>query len=481
VAAGYDVNLNIALKNSRKLIELRRELVKATDKIREFNKEAREQNKVLPASINSFNKQLLRARKLLDRAAVGTASFNRAARALVNVEKEHNNQLMAKEKLLNKLRLRQTIKAGGAVSAADFRGARTKATPINPGLEPTGFVAFSQAADKIAAGVKANVKQTTKTAQILSQQATRSNFEAISNQFGVPGGRIGPQQAPFFNRMGFGRNAKSTGPFAMPGGAAGRLKGGVGSALIGGGFPFLFGAGGLSAIMGGAAGAVGGALAPGGGFALSIAATAIAAQIEDAMKFRKELKLVNAQLQAVGNSSIFSRQEIKNFAKELNITKEEATQLVDSLVPRFTKQEADALIDVFGKDGVGRFDEIAGATDAPKLINEIVKARDIIGQRKTDELLADLKTKSNLEVQLKLTKQIAEVNRKNLLNTLEFNTKIDGKAFKKVIEEGDNLQNFIKQLDPNSELGKLFQHNNLQNLQKNIFYNYKSLKNLKHL
>ena len=97
MAAGYDVNLNIALKNSRKLIELRRELVKATDKIREFNKEAREQNKVLPASINSFNKQLTRARKLLDRAAVGTASFNRAARALVNVEKEHNNQLMAKE------------------------------------------------------------------------------------------------------------------------------------------------------------------------------------------------------------------------------------------------------------------------------------------------------------------------------------------------------------------------------------------------
>ena len=343
----------------------------------------------------------------------------------------------------------------GGVSGRDFGQIGGRIGPVEPIRSEGGFLAFSKAADKIAAGVKANVKQTTKTASILSQQATRAAFEGMP--FGVKDGQIGPAAPPtFFNRMGFGKNAQQ-GPFAMQGGAMGRLKGGVGSAMIGGGFPFLFGAGGLSAVMGAGAGAIGGALAPGGGFALSIAATAAAAQIEDAIKFRKELKLVNAQLQAVGNSSIFSRQEIKNFAKELNITKEEATQLVDSLVPRFTKKEADALINVFGKEGIGRFDEIAGATDAPKLINEIVKARDIIGQRKADELLADLKTKSNLEVQLKLTKEIGEVNRKNLLNTLKFNTKIDGKAFKKIIEEGDNLQNFIKQLDPNSELGKLFQ------------------------
>ena len=482
--ANYNVDIAIALKNSKKLMELRKELKLATENQIRFNKAAKEANGIAVVTFNKLNKVLSRARSNLDKAAVGTASFRRSAKALVNVEKEHNKQLIEKEKLLNKLRIQADpnfiVREQRKLQIQEnIRQLRTrKFGNVNPSrpaditfgqvggkIGPAqlidnrqgGFLAFSKVADKIADGVKANVKQTTKTAQVLTQQATRSNFEAISNQFGVPGGRIGPQQAPFFNRMGFGRNAKSTGPFAMPGGAAGRLKGGVGSALIGGGFPFLFGAGGLSAIMGGAAGAIGGALAPGGGFALSIAATAIAAQIEDAMKFRKELKLVNAQLQAVGNSSIFSRQEIKNFAKELNITKEEATQLVDSLVPRFTKQEADALIDVFGKDGVGRFDEIAGATDAPKLINEIVKARDIIGQRKADELLADLKTKSNLEVQLKLTKQIAEVNRKNLLNTLEFNTKIDGKAFKDIVDEGNNLQNFIKQLDPNSELGKLFQ------------------------
>ena len=486
MAAGYDVNLNIALKNSNKLMQLRKELKAVGEAQVRFNKAASEGNGIAVATFNKLNKQLLRAKGLLDKAAYGTDSFKRAARALVNVEKEHNHQLKEKEKLLNKLRmesdplfqLKQQRKQQIRENIRQLRASRfTNVNPNRPAVvgdygqtggrigpaQPLnnsqgGFLAFNEIAKKLDGTNLKNLKQNTKTASILSQQATRAAFEGLP--FGVRGGQIGPGAAPpsstFFNKMGFGKNAQG-GPFAMPGGAMGRLKGGAGSAMIGGGFPFLFGAGGLSAIMGAGAGAIGGALAPGGGFALSIAATAAAAQIEDAIKFRKELKIVNAQLQAVGNSSIFSRQEIKNFAKELNITKEEATQLIDSFVPRFNTEETKALVNVFGKDGVGKFDEIAGASDAPKLINEIVKARDIIGQKKSDELLADLKTKTNLQVQLKLTKEIGEANRRRLLDTLKFNTKIDGKAFKKIIEEGDNLQNFIKQLDPNSELGKLFQ------------------------
>ncbi len=486
MAAGYDVNLNIALKNSNKLMQLRKELKAAGDAQVRFNKAASEGNGIAVATFNKLNKQLSRAKGLLDKAAYGTDSFKRAARALVNVEKEHNHQLKEKEKLLNKLRmesdplfqLKQQRKQQIKENIRQNRALRF--TNVNPGRPAVvgdygqaggrvgpaqilnnsqgGFLAFSKVADKIADGVKANVKQTTKTAQVITQQATKSNFDAISNQFGVPGGRIGPQNAPFFNRMGFGANAKSTGPFAMPGGAAGRLKGGVGSALIGGGFPFLFGAGGLSAIMGGAAGAIGGALAPGGGFALSIAATAAAAQIEDAIKFRKELKLVNNQLLAVGSSANFSRGEVKELAKQFNITKEEATQLIDSFVPRFENElDVNALLDVFGKDGLKLFDAVSGATDNQKLINEIVNARDIIGQTKADELLADLKTETSLEVQLRLTREIAKANRKRLLEDLELNEKIGGERYEKVVNR--NFEQFISQLDPDSDLAKLLQEN----------------------
>ena len=486
MAAGYDVNLNIALKNSNKLMQLRKELKAAGDAQVRFNKAASEGNGIAVATFNKLNKQLSRAKGLLDKAAYGTDSFKRAARALVNVEKEHNHQLKEKEKLLNKLRmesdplfqLKQQRKQQIKENIRQNRALRF--TNVNPGRPAVvgdygqaggrvgpaqilnnsqgGFLAFSKVADKIADGVKANVKQTTKTAQVITQQATKSNFDAISNQFGVPGGRIGPQNAPFFNRMGFGANAKSTGPFAMPGGAAGRLKGGFGSALIGGGFPFLFGAGGLSAIMGGAAGAIGGALAPGGGFALSIAATAAAAQIEDAINFRKELKLVNNQLLAVGSTASFSRQEVKELAKQFNITKEEATQLIDSFVPRFENElDVNALLDVFGKDGLKLFDAVSGATDNQKVINEIVKARDIIGQTKADELLADLKTETSLEVQLRLTREIAKANRKRILEDIELNEKIGGERYEKVVNR--NFEQFISQLDPDSDLAKLLQEN----------------------
>ena len=369
MAAGYDVNLNIALKNSRKLIDLRRQLRGATKEIADFNKKAREQNQVLPVSINSFNKQLTRARRLLDRAAVGTASFNRAARALVNVEREHNNQLMAKEKLLNKLRLRQTLKAGGAVSAADFRGAKTKAIPTNP-IRDTGFLDFSKAADKITNIGKDTKKiavSTKKSSQILSQQATAAVFKDLP--FGVRGGQIGPA-TPLTRaeRMGFGRRASPSGPFAMQGGAMGRLKGGVGSALIGGGFPALFGAGGLSSILGGLAGGIGGALAPGGGFAASIFATAIAAEIEKIRNFRKAVRTLNEDLKNAGAVTQFTRKEIRGLGKDLDITKEEAVELLASF-SKFADVGGLDLARLFGSRDL--FDATIGLDDFSSTLTRI--------------------------------------------------------------------------------------------------------------
>ena len=338
------------------------------------------------------------------------------------------------------------------VSGRDFGQIGGRIGPVEPIRSEGGFLAFSKSADKIAAGVKANVKQTTKTASILSQQATRAAFEGMP--FGVKDGQIGPAAAPtFFNRMGFGKNAQA-GPFAMQGGAMGRLKGGVGSAMIGGGFPFLFGAGGLSAAMGGIAGGIGGALAPGGGFALSIAATAIAAQIEDAIKFRKELKKLNAQITAVGGNSEFSRKEIKQFAKELGQTKEEVIEALDAFIPRFEQPMAEMLLKTLGTPE--QFDALAGITDSASLIDEIVKSRDIIGQTKADELLADLKLGKSLDVQLKLTKEIARVRREQLLKTQAEELDISDKNFQKLMLQEDNLQRFLGQIDPDSQLGKIF-------------------------
>ena len=482
--AAYNVDIAIALKNSNKLIALRKELRGATKEITQFNKEAREQNKVLPVSINSFNKQLSRARKLLDRAAVGTSSFNRAAKALVNVEKEHNNQLTIKEKLLNKIRMevndptfnlrqqrkqqiRENIRQNRALRfsnvnpsrpavVGDFGQAGGRIGPAQAlNNSQGGFLAFSKIANKLDGTNLKNLKQNTKTASILASQATAAQFRDIG--FGIKGGQIGPAQAVssqpnFFNRMGIGKNAQK-GPFAMQGGATARLKGGIGSALIGGGFPALFGAGGLSSAFGAIAGGAGGALAPGGGFAASIFATAIAAQIEDAIAFRKEVKKLNAQMIAIGGSSEFSRKEIKQFGKELGITKEESIQALAAF-SRFQDKEVKKML---GKTlgSPEQFDALAGITDSSSLINEVVKARDIIGQTKSDELLADLKLGKSLDVQLKLTKEIARVRREEFEKTTTKKLKIEEKNFKNLILEEGNLKRFLGQLDPESKLGKV--------------------------
>ena len=70
------------------------------------------------------------------------------------------------------------------------------------------------------------------------------------------------------NRGGFGR-----------GGRRGRV---LSSAAIGGGFPLLFGGGPLQALAGGIGGGLGELARPGGGFAGSIAATAVVSQIQKA-------------------------------------------------------------------------------------------------------------------------------------------------------------------------------------------------------
>ena len=358
--AAYNVDIAIALKNSNKLMQLRKELKGATENQIRFNKAAKEANGIAVVTFNKLNRVLSRARLNLDKASLGTASFRRSAKALVNVEKEHNKQLIEREKLLNKLRIQADpnfiVREQRKLQIQEnIRQLRTrKFGNVNPSrpaditfgqvggkIGPAqlidnrqgGFLAFSKAADEISKGVKANVKQTTKTASILSQQATRAAFTEIG--FGVPGGQIGPA-TPLnrFEKAGFGKRGQTSGgPFAFPGGAMGRVKGGVGSALIGGGFPALFGAGGLSSVLGGLAGGIGGALAPGGGFAASIFATAIAAEIQKVKDFNKAVRTLNEDLKNAGAVTQISRKEIKQLARDLDITKEEAT----SLVAQFSK------------------------------------------------------------------------------------------------------------------------------------------------
>jgi len=251
----------------------------------------------------------------------------------------------------------------------------------------------------IEKAVKNIQKSSNKTANILSQQSA----------FGMlppAGGTTSPINARFSRaNLGFGRNANPQGIFAMPGGAVGRLKGAAGSAMIGGGFPALFGAGGVSSVMGGLAGGIGGALAPGGGFAASIVATAFAAQIEKAMELRKSLRKLNEEVTSMGISSEFSMKNIKALAREFDVTNEEAIKLA-STVKTFGEKQGLGILQAFGS--VETFRTLAGLRDTQSVLTKIEELQGEISEKKRQELLNTLMTKGALKAQIELEKAILD-------------------------------------------------------------------------
>ena len=148
------------------------------------------------------------------------------------------------------------------------------------------------------------------------------------------------QELPLLNRLGFGRGANPRGPFANSRGRAGRLSGSISSGLIGGGFPLLFGQGGLAAAGGGIGGLAGGALGGGFGFGLSIAGTAIASRIQETIDFQKAVDKLNVSIRATGGTSLFTAKQVKEFAQALGISKDEALEALKA----FQQFEASARI-----------------------------------------------------------------------------------------------------------------------------------------
>ncbi len=400
--ADYSVDIAVAVKGSQQLKKLRSEISSTSRELTTLNKLANKQSKTLPNSFLTLNKVLKQAKLNLDKAAIGTDRYYKSARQLVQVERQYNRELYQRRTLMNNLRggslldvVRQNTSASEAARQASGSGFRSFSRKFQPNPVPVDRA--QMAIDKsIARHNKKIEKNTGKTAQLLTQQNKAVAFQGLG---GGGGGKVGG----FLNRMGFGAKADPTGPFAMKGGAAGRIKGGVGSALIGGGFPLLFGGGPASAVAGGAAGGLGGALAMGGGFAASIAATAIVSQVQEVRAFRKAVRTLDEEMQAMGISTGFSRKRIKDLAKEMNITKEEAIELV-SQFKDLDASLANMLIDSFGSREI--VNTLSGLRDSESVLDKILNLSSEISFQTRNNLLSTLATKGPLQAQLDLERAI---------------------------------------------------------------------------
>ena len=200
---------------------------------------------------------------------------------------------------------------------------------VNPGMG--GFRAFSQRADEITANAAATANRPGIGSLIRSQFAPGGSFAATRGQ---------------------------------------RAKGALSNALIGGGFPLLFGQGAIGAAGGGIGGALGGALGGGFGFGLSIAGTAIAQQIQQTLDFRKSIRELNKEMQEMGISSNISGSQVRQLGKSLGITKEEAVKALQEF-KRFGN-DAVLIAKKFGGD-FGKFDALTQANTVQSALSAIRK------------------------------------------------------------------------------------------------------------
>ena len=412
--ANYNIDLLLTIKNSNKLKQLNKDFQKTNEEQKRVRQGLKEMDKGYKKFFPSLNKIVglqTKAQEMFNKTALGTRANTMAAKDLVAAQRLLNHELAQRNKLLKEVR-------GGAFESGIVQNvARSRR-----GRGGSGFASFSSRATEVTELAKTEAiktkardkhlknidKKVAKIATIQTQQQTQRAFSVLpGGNFGIPGGQIGPR-LPIQNRLGFGKNAQG-GPFAMPGGAMGRLKGGAGSAMIGGGFPLLFGAGGLSSIMGGIAGGLGGALAPGGGFAASIAATALAAQIEKVRAFRKEVRKLNQDVASMGIASEFSRKQIKDLAKEFDITNEEAIKLAATF-KTFGADQAGTLLSAFGSREI--FDSLSGLRDTESVLGKIQELSGNISEEKRRELLQTIANKGPLEAQLELQKEIIAIRRR---------------------------------------------------------------------
>ena len=206
---------------------------------------------------------------------------------------------------------------------------------------------------------------------------------------------------------------QSTAEVLKQGGGAGlkgKAGGAISSAIIGGGFPLLFGQGPAAAAGGALGGLAGGLLGGGFGFALSIAGTAIGDLITQSETLDKTLAALNSSLSSTGSASITTASDIKQLTKDLIITNEEATQLVSTFSQFGDAQTREALASLFGGvGGAATFEAIARAgLDEKEALSSIFELRKVIGNEAATQLALQLNAVGATQTQAELLKLVVE-------------------------------------------------------------------------
>ena len=397
--ANYNVDIAVALKGAKKLTAFNKEVRTTELQVKGLNqslKNAAKDQNLLVKSFQNLNTVLSSAKANFNAVASGTFKQITAAKQLIAAERELNKEISLRNQLLIGGKSAQGIGLAVDPVLKSIQRNQKKRKPIQS--TSSGFKEFSQDAseillqgqtspvgariDKILANRKKSEKEIQKIRETAGKKREikekklielRKRSEKLIAQDRertlAARGRIAPN-VPTIGSLagGFGGLFKEGGAFAATGGQ--RAKGALSNALIGGGFPLLFGQGALGAAGGGIGGALGGALGGGFGFGLSIAGTAIAQQIQQTLDFRKSIRELNKEMEQMGISSNISGSQVRQLGKSLGITKEEAVKALQEF-KRFG-DDAVLIAKKFGGD-FGRFNALTQANTVESALSAIKK------------------------------------------------------------------------------------------------------------
>ena len=179
------------------------------------------------------------------------------------------------------------------------------------------------------------------------------------------------------------------------------------SAIIGGAFPLLFGQTGAAATGGAIGGAAGGIIGGQFGFALSIAGTAIGQFVEQQDKMNESVAQLNFVLRNAGSSAEFTRDNIRELATALNVTKDEALQMAGAFAKFGDTGQAAAFI--FG-DNPNTFKNLAAVNDTKTAMAAILDTSNKLSIQQQIQLLREAKVTGFKNLQLSVSKALLQAN-----------------------------------------------------------------------
>ena len=229
-----------------------------------------------------------------------------------------------------------------------------------------------------------------------------------------------------------------------------KIGGAVSSALIGGGFPLLFGQGGIAAVGGAAGGLAGGLLGGSFGFALSIVGTAIGDAIQKTLDFNKSLKELNVTFGSSGNGAKLFAKDIHEIKKSLGGTREEALDAAKAFAFFGDKRLTTQFAKVFGQDAA--LLQKGLAVRDPESLRAAVEAVTSINNELGKELANNVLNLGIEEARVKVLRTMIRLKKgtetpTETVGTGEFNRRGRRKTTKQDVISGTDIDQVIASAD----------------------------------